>query len=256
MTEQSKFDTVAANYAAGRPDYPAELYDTLARVLGRPLAGLDVVDLGAGTGIASRQLAGRGAHVTAVELSGPMIAQLAASSPRVRAVRGSATAIPLRGGCADLVTCAQAWHWMDPARAVPEFRRVLRPSGVFAAWWNYTRRDSVWETEQEQRIAAAADPGWREVSSPFAQSGGELGPGFDLPVTSHEFSWERTVALETHLDNLVSKSYIAALPNRDDFLATERATLSRRFPNGYLTERFGTHMVTVVLPSAQESTAA
>lgn len=250
MAERSKFDTVAANYAAGRPDYPAELYDTLANVLGRPLAGLDVVDLGAGTGIASRQLAERGARVTAVELSGPMIGQLAATSPGVRPVRGSATAIPLRDDCADLVTSAQAWHWMDPALAVPEFRRVLRPGGVFAAWWNYTQRDSAWEVEQEERINAAAEPGWRQVSAPFAQDGKELGPDFDLPVTAHAFAWERTVSLDTHLDNLVSKSYVAALSNRDEFLATERAILSEQFPDGHVTERFGTHMVTVVLPSA------
>lgn len=250
MAERSKFDTVAANYAAGRPDYPAELYDTLANVLGKPLAGLDVVDLGAGTGIASRQLAERGARVTAVELSGPMIKQLAATSPGVRPVRGSATAIPLRDDCADLVTSAQAWHWMDPALAVPEFRRVLRPGGVFAAWWNYTQRDSTWEAEQEERINAAADPDWRQVSAPFAQDGNELGPDFDLPVTAHAFAWERTISLDTHLDNLVSKSYVAALSNRDEFLATERAILSEQFPDGHVTERFGTHMVTVVLPSA------
>ena len=224
MAERSKFDTVAANYAAGRPDYPAALYDTLAKVLGQPLAGLDAVDLGAGTGIASRQLAERGARVIAVELSGPMIEQLAATSP--------------------------AWHWMDPALAVPEFRRILRPGGVFAAWWNYTQRDSAWEKEQEERINAAADPGWRQVSSPFAQEGNELGPDFDLPVTTHVFAWERTISLDTHLDNLVSKSYVAALSNRDEFLATERAILSEQFPDGYVTERFGTHMVTVVLPSA------
>jgi SAM-dependent methyltransferase len=251
VAERSRFDTVAANYAAGRPDYPAELYDTLAKVVGKPLAGLDVVDLGAGTGIASRQLAERGAHVTAVELSGPMIEQLAATSPGVRPVRGSATAIPLRDDCADLIVSAQAWHWMDPALAVPEFRRILRPGGVFAAWWNYTQRDSAWEREQEKRIDAAAGPDWRAVSSPFAKEGDEMGPHFDLPVVAHAFAWERTISLDTHLDNLVSKSYVAALPNRDEFLATERAILSAQFPDGYVTERFGTHMVTVTVPSAE-----
>ena len=256
MAERSQFDTVATNYAAGRPDYPSGLYDTLAHVVGRPLAGLDVVDLGAGTGIASRQLAERGAIVTAVELSGPMLAQLAATSPGVRPVRGSGTALPLRDACADLITSAQAWHWMDPALAVPEFRRVLRPGGVFAAWWNYTRRDSAWEHEQEQRIEAAAGPSWREVSSPYAKRGSEFGADFDLPVSYHDFSWERTIPLRQHLDNLVSKSYIASLPNRDEFLATERTILSEQFPDGYVTERFGTHLVTVTVPTSAASSAA
>ena len=249
MAERSKFDTVAANYAAGRPDYPAALYDTLAKVLDRPLAGLGVVDLGAGTGIASRQLAERGAQVVALELSGPMIEQLAATSPGVRPVRGSATAIPLRDGCADLVTSAQAWHWMDPALAVPEFRRVLRPGGVFAAWWNYTQRDSTWEHEQELRIDAA-DPNWRTASGPYGKRDNEFGDDGSLTITSHEFAWERTISLDMHLENLLSKSYIAALPNRAEFLATERAILTEQFPEGYVTERFGTHMVTVVTPAA------
>jgi SAM-dependent methyltransferase len=247
MAERSKFDTVAANYAAGRPDYPAALYDTLANTLGRPLAGAEVVDLGAGTGIASRQLAERGAVVTAVELSGPMLAELAATSPGVRPVRGSATALPLRDHCADLVTGAQSWHWMDPALAIPEFVRVLRPGGVFAAWWNHTHRDSAWEHEQELRIEAA-DPNWRQVSGPFGQRDNEFGDGHGLVVETHEFEWRRTITLDRHLDNLVSKSYIAALPDRDGFLRTERAILSEAFPDGLVPERFSTHLVTVTVP--------
>jgi SAM-dependent methyltransferase len=249
MTELSKFDTVAANYAAGRPDYPAPLYDTLASRLGRPLDGAHVVDLGAGTGIASRQLAERGAVVTAVELSGPMLAQLAATSPGVHPVRGSATALPLRSHSADLVTCAQAWHWMDPALAIPEFIRVLRPSGVFAAWWNLTHRDSEWEHEQERRIEDA-DPEWKKTGSgPYGERDNEFETYPSLAVATHEFSWQRRIPLDRHLDNLVSKSYIAALPNRDEFLRTERAILAKQFPDEHVTERFATHMVTVNVPS-------
>jgi SAM-dependent methyltransferase len=254
VAERSKFDTVAANYAAGRPDYPEALYDRLEETLGRPLAGADAVDLGAGTGIASRQLAGRGATVTAVELSGPMLTHLAATSPGVRPVRGSATALPLRDDCADLIISAQAWHWMDPALAIPEFLRVLRPGRVFAAWWNYTHRDSAWEHEQELRIEAA-DPNWRQVSGPYGKRDNEFGADDGLTVTTHEFAWERTIALDRHLDNLVSKSYVALLPNREEFLSTERAILSKTFPDGLLTERFGTHMVTVNVPLVASSAA-
>lgn len=252
MTERSKFDTVATNYALGRPDYRAALYDAVQSRLGRPLAGAHVVDLGAGTGIASRQLADRGAVVTAIELSGPMLAQLTATSPRVRPVRASATALPLRRHCADVVTSAQAWHWMDPALAIPEFMRILRPGGVFAAWWNITHRDSEWEHEQEQRIAAA-DPEWQKTGSgPYGARDNEFATYPGLVVTTHEFSWQRTIPLDRHLDNLVSKSYIAALPNRDEFLLAERVILAERFPDEYVTERFSTHMVTVNVPSIAE----
>lgn len=250
MAERSRFDTVtvAANYAAGRPAYPTALYDAIESILGRPLSGAHVVDLGAGTGIASRQLAERGAVVTAVELSAPMLAQLAAASPGVWPVRASATALPLRRHCADLVTSAQAWHWMDPARAIPEFMRILRPGGVFGAWWNLTHRDSEWEHEQEQRIEAA-DPDWRKTGSgPYGERDNEFATYPSLVVTKHEFSWDRTILVDRHLDNLASKSYIAALGNRDEFLSAERAILIKRFPDGYVTERFLTHMVTVNVP--------
>jgi SAM-dependent methyltransferase len=250
MAESSKFDTVAASYAAGRPNYPAALYDTLADQLGSSLAGIHAVDLGAGTGIASRQLAERGAVVTAVELSGPMITQLAATSPRVRPVRGSATALPLRRHCADLVTSAQAWHWMDPALAIPEFLRVLRPGGVFAAWWNLTHRDSEWEHEQERRIDDA-DSQWRHTGGgPYGDRDNEFETYPSLSVATHEFAWQRTIPLNRHIDNLASKSYIAALPDREEFLRTERAILAKQFPDENVTERFSTHMVTVNLPSA------
>lgn len=241
---------MAASYAAGRPNYPAALYDTLASQLGRPLAGAHVVDLGAGTGIASRQLAERGAVVTAVELSGPMITQLAATSPGVRPVRGSATALPLRRHCADLVTSAQAWHWMDPALAIPEFLRVLRPGGMFAAWWNLTHRDSGWEHEQEQRIEAA-DPQWQRTGGgPYGARDNEFETYPSLSVTTHAFTWQRTIPLDLHIENLASKSYIAALPNRGEFLRAERTILAGLFPDENVTERFSTHMVTVNLPSA------
>jgi 2-polyprenyl-3-methyl-5-hydroxy-6-metoxy-1,4-benzoquinol methylase len=61
------FDAVAADYDAFRPDYPAQLFDALESGMGQPLLWSDVCDVGSGTGIASRALAGRGATVTAVD---------------------------------------------------------------------------------------------------------------------------------------------------------------------------------------------
>jgi SAM-dependent methyltransferase len=240
MAERSKFDTVADRYAAGRPGYPAALYDTLETILGRSLAGAEAVDLGAGTGIASRQLAARGARVTAVELSRPMLARLAADSPAVCPVQGSATAIPLRDGCADLVTCAQAWHWIDPARGIPEFLRVLRPGGVFAAWWNHTLRELDWEREQEARIDAACGD-WQHTYGLPVDSAERYG----IEPAKHEFTWERAVTLDLHLENLASKSYVAALADTEAFLAAERALLLDAFPDGVLVERFSTILFTV-----------
>ncbi|GAA3030989.1 hypothetical protein GCM10020000_04790 [Streptomyces olivoverticillatus] len=56
-----------------------------------------------------------------------------------------------------MVTYAQAWHWTDPKRAVPEAWRVLRPGGVLALWWNDVALDIPWIAAQEGRIARHFD---------------------------------------------------------------------------------------------------
>lgn len=243
-TERSKFDTVAAQYAAARPAYPAGVYDAIGAALPRPWPQSTVLDVAAGTGIATRQLAERAARVIAVELSAPMLAQLVAASPGIPAAQGSGNALPLRDSSVDLVTYAQAFHWVDPLRAVPEALRVLRPEGVLAMWWNHTARSSEWEIAQEERIAAV-NPGWR-ISRVFRESGGEeIANGLGLTVTDYDFAWEREITVEEHLLNLTSKSYVAALPDRDAFIDGERRVLLDEFPSGQLVERFGT-MLTLV----------
>ena len=92
------FDTVAAQYAAARPGYPGELFDAVEEISGRPFAGATVLDVGAGTGIATALIRARGAHVTAVEPGAGMAAQLRAGQPEVPIVRADGDALPSRRG--------------------------------------------------------------------------------------------------------------------------------------------------------------
>ena len=131
---------------------------------------------------------------------------------------------------------------MDPALAIPEFMRILRPGGVFAAWWNITHRDSEWEYEQGRRITEA-NPDWRKASGPYGERDNEFGTYPGLTVATHEFAWQRTIPLDRHLDNLVSRSYIAELPDRDDFLRVERA-ISAQVPMAVVDARRCAHGLT------------
>jgi SAM-dependent methyltransferase len=243
MAVTAVFGAVAGTYAAARPDYPAQLYARLERLAARPLRGADVADVGAGTGISARQMRDRGAHVVAIEPSEGMLAELAAASPGVRVVRGDGNALPLRDRCADFVTYAQAWHWVDPDRAAGEFGRVLRPGGVFAAWWNLTVREQAWEKEQEQRLIAAC-PGYHEGRDRYPGLSGydaAIMPA-GLPVQTADLTWARRVPVGVHLANLSSKSYVASLAPDPAaaFLAAERAALLERFPDGMVTENYRT----------------
>ncbi|HEU5373525.1 MAG TPA: class I SAM-dependent methyltransferase, partial [Gaiellaceae bacterium] len=132
MTEPAKsFDLAADEYERTRAGYPAELLD------GLPVSpDADVLDLGAGTGKLTRVLVRRYAHVTAVEPLDRMRAILERVVPEAEALPGSAERIPLDDASVDAVFAAQAFHWFDHDRALPEIARVLRPAGVLALVWN------------------------------------------------------------------------------------------------------------------------
>src|SRR5215469_4085258 len=143
MEEQAtSFGNVAESYDRVRPGPPAEALDWLVPV-GCGLA----VDLAAGTGLFTRALAGRAAQVVAIEPDRRMRAVLARQSPQVRVLEGWGEEMPLPDGCADAVFVSTAWHWLDPARAVPEIARVLRPGGRLGVVWTSRDRREDWVAE-------------------------------------------------------------------------------------------------------------
>jgi SAM-dependent methyltransferase len=95
-----------------------------------------VVDLGSGTGLSARAWADRADEVVGVEASPEMReqAEQATEAGNVRFVQAYAQATGLPAGAADIVTCSQSFHWMEPLATLAEAARVLRPGGVFAAY--------------------------------------------------------------------------------------------------------------------------
>lgn len=152
----TSFGAVAEAYERSRPGYPDEAV--------RWLAGddpCDVVDLGAGTGKLTRSLVALGHRVTAVEPLDEMLAQLRAAVPGAAAVVGSAESIPLPDASADVVACAQAFHWFDHGPALDEIARVLRPEGSLALVWN-TRDDSEpWVARLSETIGSESRVLWQ-----------------------------------------------------------------------------------------------
>jgi SAM-dependent methyltransferase len=133
MDPRERFTAAAAAYNEHRPAYPEALFDWLTATTGvRPPAA--VVDVGCGTGIATRQLAALGYEVTGVEPNEAMRAQaVAAGGAQYRAGEAAATGLP--GGCAQLVVCAQAFHYFKLSPTLREWRRILVPGGACATFW-------------------------------------------------------------------------------------------------------------------------
>ncbi|UPZ33451.1 class I SAM-dependent methyltransferase [Streptomyces sp. LRE541] len=132
LLHSSSFGAAAVAYAEHRPDYArAAVRWALA-----PAAGPRVLDLGAGTGKLTATLLALSADTVAVEPDPAMLAELRRSLPEVRALPGSAEAIPLPDGSVDAVLAGNALHWFDMAVAGPEIARVLVPGGILAGLWN------------------------------------------------------------------------------------------------------------------------
>ena len=196
------FRDVAGAYERARPGYPE---DAVRWLVGE--GPRDVVDLGAGTGKLTRTLVALGHRVVAVEPLDEMRVQLAAAVPDVQALAGSAEAIPLPDDSADAVTCAQAFHWFDHGRALPEIARVLRPGGRLALVWN--SRDD-------------ADPWMARLSAILGNEtvdDDDLAPvrssGLFAAVESARFRFEQVLDHDGLLDLVNSRSYCAKLAPED-----------------------------------------
>lgn len=229
------FADVAGAYERARPGYPDEAVRWLAGEEPR-----DVVDLGAGTGKLTRALVALGHRVTAVEPLAEMRAELEAALPGVPALEGSAESIPLPNSCADVVICAQAFHWFEHDVALAEISRVLRPAGRLALAWNSRDDRDPWMA----RLSAIIGNETVEETDvfPVLEASGLFGP-----VETARFSFEQRLDRDGLLDLVLSRSYCAKLPppDREPILAQVGALYDETAgPDGvalaYVTECFRT----------------
>jgi SAM-dependent methyltransferase len=247
---RSVFDLAASEYDAARPSYPAALYDEVERQTGR-LAGKVALDWGAGTGIASRQLAERGARVVSLDIGERMLRMAKARSPLSRCVLADGNRMPARPASADVVTFAQSWHWFNQLTAAAEVARVLKPGGHWAAWWNRAKAaGEPWYDEYEQLVLASC-PGYQWMSSggdllipdwadPAVAAGARMEPAGTFIVP-----WTRQVSAADWITDNRSKSYFIDLePSiRESVLDRIAGIIAARFPDGQMTVRYVTALV-------------
>lgn len=196
--QAASFGSAADAYERGRPGYPEEAIDWLL-----PPGARDVLDLGAGTGKLTRQLTSRAVSVIAVEPSTEMRAQLERSVPEARALPGQAEAIPLPDGSVDAVLVAQAWHWVNPVRAVPEVARVLRPGGWLGLLWNTRAPGPPWVMKLGRLMTGGMDH--------FDRGRPPIGPPFDS-FERRDFPWAYRLSPEMLVDMVASRSYVITAP--------------------------------------------
>jgi SAM-dependent methyltransferase len=202
------FGGVADAYDRARPSYPVEA--------ARWLTGdgkLTVLELGAGTGKLTEVLVAAGHRVIATDPSPEMLARLRARAVPFAVGVSGAEAIPAPSRSVDVVVSAQAFHWFDHDRALPEIARVLRPGGVLALVWNQRDESIPWV----RRLGALMGTEGQETDlvAPLRQS-----PLFGF-IEEQTFRCWQKLDRDALLDLARSRSYVAVMdePQRLEVLS-------------------------------------
>lgn len=195
MPDPTHFDGMADLYDRARPPYPDGLWARL-RDLGLLGAGTRVLELGAGSGLATVPMLAAGAAVTAVEPGPALAALLRRRAPGATVREGTAETVPLDDAAYDLAVAATSVHWFDLDVVLPRLHRALVPGGHLAVWRHVFGDPTAPVTPFRERMAdverrrgtVAPRPGPADVDT--AGWVGRLGAGgyFDVRVVE-ELRW-------------------------------------------------------------------
>jgi SAM-dependent methyltransferase len=171
------FGEMAEAYERFRPGYPVELFDLVMAYAGQPV--LAALEIGAGTGKATRLFAQRGVAVTATEPDGAMLAELVKHVPASVETKQAALEDLRPDRTYGLVYAAAALHWTSPEGRWPRIAALLEPGGVVASFGGPVRLADP-----------AVEDAVRAARSPFLES--DEVPSPDGTPPEHAMQWPGT----------------------------------------------------------------
>lgn len=251
------FGTDAERYDRARPSYPAEL---VARVVaGSP--GMDVLDVGTGTGIAARQFHAAGCRVLGVEPDARMAAFARRRGVTVEVARFEDW--PAADRKFDTVIAAQSWHWIDPVAGIAKAADVLRLNGrlvifghvfeppavvadPFAAAFRRLVPDSLFANQPARRPLELYEALYAKIADSIGQSGQFTEP------ERWRFEWEQDYTRDQWLELLPTTGGLTQVP-ADTMAEIQRAVGGAIDAlGGHFTMRYVTLAVTAVRAAVSE----
>jgi SAM-dependent methyltransferase len=193
-------------YNSARPDYPIEAVEYLVLTLHLDTSSR-VIDLGAGTGIFSRQMLPFVGKLTAVDPSASMRESLIAESPAVEVLEGSDVAIPLQDHSVEAVFAAQAFHWFDAPRALVEIHRVLTKGGGLGLIWNERDESVEWVHDLGRAMHWHEEQPY-EVGTDFSKA---VAAGPFTDVVRVQFPHAQTLTRDGLYQRVLTTSYISIM---------------------------------------------
>jgi ubiquinone/menaquinone biosynthesis C-methylase UbiE len=246
------FNALAEQYDAYRPHYPPEALLFLV-TLGELDGTSDVADIGTGTGRIAIELAKYVRMVYAVDTASVMLQQLQiaaeeAGLSNVRTIEAPGEATGLQNESLDLVTLAQAFHWMDKSASLKEAHRILKPNEQLVLLWNQvTNTQDSYYTEIVSLIKKnnpAYKGGADIISADFPDHINES--NLFGPVERYTFPFQADYTPENYVGFLLSKSYIGVgikSANIPQFMEDTTVVLNKSFPDRKVVEKYETVML-------------
>jgi len=249
------FNEAPEVYDKVRPGYPGDLFDALFHLLPPEP---QIVEVGPGTGQATKDLLDRGAWVHAVEIGPAMAAKLLANlrSEHLDVTIGDFEVLHIEPTSADALFSATAYHWITSSAQTARPARILRPGGVIAIvdviqvdspddLGFFAAAQPIYERHGQGHTGPPA-PARTEVDPPIRRTL-EADPRFD-DVTLRAYDWDQTYSVSGYRDLMLSYSVTQMMEEPDRLaLLNEIESLIQRDFSGAVTRPLVVTLTTAVL---------
>jgi SAM-dependent methyltransferase len=227
------FGDVAELYEEVRPSYPPELVEEVLAYASPKTSAKPILEVGAGTGKATRLFAATGDRIVALEPSPAMAAvarRICAPYRSITIVESDFEHWSIPAAAFRLLISAQAWHWIDPAMRYGKARAALHRGGALAVFWN--RPD--WPSCPLREVL---DETYRDAAPSFTPSGpmhprtafGELVPDWQAEVARAQGFEHGETRTYTWDYEYLPHEYVSLLSTHSDHIVLDPATRARLF---------------------------